>query len=419
MVLVNDVISYLYGLRNRGSSFGIDRMLKFVHLLGNPHQNYPIIHVAGTNGKGSVCAMLDSIYRTNGYKVGLFSSPHLVELGERIRINGENISEQEIESWVEKLRPVAQRMEKEGCDEHPTFFEFMTAIAFLNFQKNKVDLAIIETGLGGRLDSTNVVTPKLSIITTISKDHCAILGNTLEAIAREKAGIIKNKVPVLIGSLPNSATSVIENIAKEKNATLSQIDKVKDKSFPSTNLKGSYQRQNASLALQASKLLKDEIAIKEELCIEALQKVEMIGRWQIIDASPKIILDACHNAAGATCLQENLETLDEKPEIWVGILGEDRAPEIMDVVQSNAQSIKLFVVNQPRACSFSFLRSLIPKSFEGPILDSNLKEAKSDLTHSDKNKTILVTGSIYLIGDILSILQETDFEQKTNWNDLF
>jgi folylpolyglutamate synthase/dihydropteroate synthase len=114
-----------------------------------------------------------------------------------------------------------------------------------------------------------------------------------------------------------------------------------------------------------------------------------------------------------------LETLDEKPEIWVGILGEDRAPEIMDVVQSNAQSIKLFVVNQPRACSFSFLRSLIPKSFKGPILDSNLKEAKSDLTHSDKNKTILVTGSIYLIGDILSILQETDFEQKTNWNDLF
>jgi dihydrofolate synthase/folylpolyglutamate synthase len=394
-------------------------MLKFVHLLGNPHQNYPIIHVAGTNGKGSVCAMLDSIYRTNGYKVGLFSSPHLVELGERIRINGENISEQEIESWVEKLRPVAQRMEKEGCDEHPTFFEFMTAIAFLNFQKNKVDLAIIETGLGGRLDSTNVVTPKLSIITTISKDHCAILGNTLEAIAREKAGIIKNKVPVLIGSLPNSATSVIENIAKEKNATLSQIDKVKDKSFPSTNLKGSYQRQNASLALQASKLLKDEIAIKEELCIEALQKVEMIGRWQIIDASPQIILDACHNAAGATCLQENLETLDEKPEIWVGILGEDRAPEIMDVVQSNAQSIKLFEVNQPRACSFSFLHSLIPKSFEGPVLNSNLKKAKSDLTHSDKNKTILVTGSIYLIGDILSILQETDFEQKTNWNDLF
>ena len=145
----------------------------------------------------------------------------------------------------------------------------------------------------------------------------------------------------------------------------------------------------------------------------------MIGRWQIIDASPTIILDACHNAAGATCLKENLETLDEKPEIWVGILGEDRAPEIMDLVQSFAQSIKLFEVKQPRACSFSFLHSLIPKSFEGPVLNSNLKKAKLDLTHTDKNKTILVTGSIYLIGDILSILQKADSEQKTYWNDLF
>ncbi len=287
-------------------------------------------------------------------------------MGERIRINGKNISEKEIESWVEKLRPVAQRMEKEGCGDHPTFFEFMTAIAFLNFQKNKVDLAIIETGLGGRLDSTNVVNPKLSIITTISKDHCAILGNTFEAIAKEKAGIIKNKVPVLIGSLPNSATNVIEKIAKEKNASLCQIDKLKDKSFPSTNLKGSYQRHNASLAFQASELLKDQIAVKKELCLEALQKVKMLGRWQIIHGSSTIILDACHNAAGATCLKENLKTLDEKPEIWVGILGEDRAPEIMDVIQRKAQSIKLFEVNQPRACHFSlFLRSIIPKSFKG------------------------------------------------------
>lgn len=416
---MNDVISYLYGLRNRGSSFGIDRMLKFVQLLGNPHEDYPIIHVAGTNGKGSVCAMLDSIYRTNGYRVGLFSSPHLVELGERIRINGKNISEKEIESWVDKLRPVAQRMEKEGCGDHPTFFEFMTAIAFLNFQKHKVDLAIIETGLGGRLDSTNVVNPKLSIITTISKDHCAILGNTFEAIAKEKAGIIKNKVPVLIGSLPNSATNVIEKIAKEKNASLCQIDKLKDKSFPSTNLKGSYQRHNASLAFQASELLKDQIAVKKELCLEALQKVKMLGRWQIIHGSSTIILDACHNAAGATCLKENLETLDEKPEIWVGILGEDRAPEIMDVIQRKAQSIKLFEVNQPRACHFSLLRSLIPPSFKGPVFNSDLKKAKLDLTRSDKNKTILITGSIYLIGDILSILQKTDLEQKTNWNDLF
>ena len=166
-------------------------MAKFVKLLGNPHLGFPVIHVAGTNGKGSVCAMLDSIYRANGYKVGLFSSPHLIELGERIRINGENITEAEINQWVEQIKPIAQKMEEDESENHPTFFEFMTAIAFLNFQKQGVDLAIIETGLGGRLDSTNVVIPELSIITSISKDHCAILGDTLEKITGEKAGIIK------------------------------------------------------------------------------------------------------------------------------------------------------------------------------------------------------------------------------------
>jgi len=415
---VNDIISYLYDLRNRGSSFGIDRMLKFVQLLGNPQEEFPVVHVAGTNGKGSVCAMLDSIYQTNSYKVGLFTSPHLVELGERIRINGENISENAIEFWVEKLKPVASKMEKEG-GEHPTFFEFMTAIAFLNFKKNKVDLAIIETGLGGRLDSTNVVLPKLSIITTISKDHCAILGNTLEAIATEKAGIIKNQVPVLIGSLPLCASGVIEKIAEERGAPVSGIDEMKYESFPSTNLKGSYQRQNAAIALRASEMLENEIPVNKDLCIEALKKVKMVGRWQIIDASSTIILDACHNSAGAACLEENLETLSEKPEIWVGVLGEDRAPDIMDVIQRKAHSIKLFEVNQPRACSLSFLRSLIPKSFKGSVLDFDLDKAKIELSRQDSNKTILITGSIYLIGDILAILQRTDSRPNMRWNDLF
>ena len=265
---MDNIISYLYDLRNRGSSFGIERMLKFVQLLGNPQHEFPIIHVAGTNGKGSVCTMLDSIYRSNGYKVGLFTSPHLTELGERIRINGKNISENEIKSWVKKLKPVASKMEKEGS-EHPTFFEFMTAIAFLNFKKNNVDIAIIETGLGGRLDSTNVVLPKLSIITTISKDHCAILGDTLEEIATEKAGIIKHQVPVLIGSLPVCASGVVEKIAEERDTLVSVIDESKHESFPSTNLKGSYQRQNAAIALRASEMLENEITVKKELCIEA------------------------------------------------------------------------------------------------------------------------------------------------------
>ena len=415
---MDNIISYLYDLRNRGSSFGIERMLKFVQLLGNPQHEFPIIHVAGTNGKGSVCTMLDSIYRSNGYKVGLFTSPHLTELGERIRINGKNISENEIKSWVKKLKPVASKMEKEGS-EHPTFFEFMTAIAFLNFKKNNVDIAIIETGLGGRLDSTNVVLPKLSIITTISKDHCAILGDTLEEIATEKAGIIKHQVPVLIGSLPVCASGVVEKIAEERDTLVSVIDESKHESFPSTNLKGSYQRQNAAIALRASEMLENEITVKKELCIEALKKVRMLGRWQIIYGSPTIILDACHNSDGAACLEENLETLSEKPEIWVGVIGEDRASDIMNVIQGNAHSIKLFEVNQPRACSLSFLRSLIPSSFKGSVLNYDLNKAKDELFNQNSNKTILITGSIYLIGDILSILQKTDSRKDMRWNDLF
>ena len=363
--------------------------------------------------------MLDSIYRTNGYKVGLFSSPHLVELGERIRINGQNISQEDIEEWVENLKPVAQKMEEDGIEGHPTFFEFMTAIAFLYFKKNKVDLAIFETGLGGRLDSTNVVIPKISIITTISKDHCSILGNTLESIAEEKAGIIKDGVPVIIGSLPLSASTVIDRIATERGAALYKVDNMKMPNPPITNLKGSYQQQNAMLAYHACKLLKEEIQIEENLCNEALKRVDMMGRWQIINTPSKIILDACHNSAGADCLRENLETLPEKPEVWVGILGEDRAPDIMDVIQSHAYAIKIFEVQQPRACSFSFLRSLIPKSFEGEILDFDLKKAKAALFRKGLKKTILVTGSIYLIGDILSIIQKTESRKKIEWNDLF
>jgi dihydrofolate synthase/folylpolyglutamate synthase len=190
-------------------------MRKLVDLIGNPEKSFLVIHVAGTNGKGSVCSMLDSIYRENKYKTGLFTSPHLIELGERVRVNGKMISNAEIESWVTWLRPKAKKVEEDYKMGHPTFFEFMTAIAFLHFKKQNVEIAIFETGLGGRLDSTNVVSPILSIITTISKDHCNILGNSFEEIASEKAGIIKENIPVLFGWLPTSAENVIVETAKK------------------------------------------------------------------------------------------------------------------------------------------------------------------------------------------------------------
>ena len=394
-------------------------MSKFVKLLGNPHLGFPVIHVAGTNGKGSVCAMLDSIYRANGYKVGLFSSPHLIELGERIRINGENITEAEINQWVEQIKPIAQKMEEDESENHPTFFEFMTAIAFLNFQKQGVDLAIIETGLGGRLDSTNVVIPELSIITSISKDHCAILGDTLEEITGEKAGIIKKEIPVLIGDLPNCSVEVVEQVAVQQNSELYSIDRFLKEERPQTNLQGSYQRANAALALRGSEILREQFPVENDLVSKGLNQVSLQGRWQIIEGPPRVILDACHNSGGAICLRENLAALPEKPEIWLGVLGEDRAKEIIDVVLDFASSVILFEVEQPRACTVDYLRSLIPHSFRGQVIDLNLEKAREKLKNSRSNGTILVTGSIYLIGDILRVLTEQDLHQKTNWNDLF
>ena len=412
---MNQTWKYLYSLRNRGSSFGIDRMVKLVELIGNPHHSYPVIHVAGTNGKGSVCSMLDSIYRTNKYKTGLFTSPHLVELGERIRVNGEIISNAKIEEWVEWLKPAAQKMEEDSEIGHPTFFEFMTAIAFLHFEEKEVDLAIIETGLGGRLDSTNVVKPELSIITTISKDHCQILGNTLQEIAGEKAGIIKPNIPVLTGWLPNCAFGVIDDVASRVNAPLLRADDCLESALPETNLAGSFQRRNASLASRSTEILQSKLPVSAELVRNGLQVVKMLGRWQIIESPTKIILDACHNAAGAECLRENLQTLDEKPEVWIGVLGEDRAPEIMKVICEFASSMKLFEVNQPRACSINFLQSCIPDSFDGEVTRFTLENAKQFLLKKKSYKTILVTGSIYLIGDILSIQKK---DREFGWNDL-
>jgi dihydrofolate synthase / folylpolyglutamate synthase len=391
-------------------------MLRLVELIGNPQHSYPVIHVAGTNGKGSVCSMLDSIYRANKYKTGLFTSPHLVELGERIRVNGEIISNLKIEEWVECLKSAAQIMEEDPEIGHPTFFEFMTAIAFLHFEQNKVDLAIMETGLGGRLDSTNVVKPELSIITTISKDHCNILGNTLEEIAGEKAGIIKPLTPVLTGWLPDCALGVVEAVASKVDSPLHRADVCPKASLPKTNLMGSYQRRNASLSSLATEILKSKFPVSEELVRSGLQNVKMLGRWQIIESPTKIILDACHNTAGAECLRENLQTLVEKPEVWIGVLGEDRAPEIMKVVCEFASSLKLFEVNQPRACSIKFLQTCIPNLFDGEVTSFTLKNAEEFLSKKHFVKTILVTGSIYLIGDILGIQKK---DREFCWNDLF
>ena len=214
------VQEYLFSLKARGVKFGVDRMQSWAGALGHPERKTPWIHVAGTNGKGSVSAMLESILRAAGWRTGLYTSPHLVRLGERVQVNREILSEAEIAAYTRELEPIADAVSRGSPDDHPSFFEFMTAMAFLHFARSGCQIAVIETGMGGRLDATNVVVPEVSVITSIGLEHCEFLGDTLAAIAAEKAGIIKSGVPVVMGHVPPEAAAVIRRTAVNRNARL-------------------------------------------------------------------------------------------------------------------------------------------------------------------------------------------------------
>jgi len=207
------VQDYLFSLKACGVKFGIDRMGVLVEALDHPERRYPVIHVAGTNGKGSVSAMLDAVLHAAGWRTGLYTSPHLVKLGERVQVDRRLLTEQEIVAYTDELRPVAGNPALFSAADHPSFFEFMTAMAFLQFARRQVDVALVEVGLGGRLDATNVVQPEVAAITSIGLDHCDMLGDRIELIAEEKAGIIKPGCPVVLGRMPAVAEEVIRAIA--------------------------------------------------------------------------------------------------------------------------------------------------------------------------------------------------------------
>lgn len=406
---------YLYGLKHRGAIYGIDRMRKLVRHLDNPQMSYPVIHVAGTNGKGSTCAMLESIFRRAGKRTGMFTSPHLVHQGERVQVDRQMLTRDQIVTYTQRLKPIAEAIEREHEGHHPSFFEFMTGMAFLRFAEAEVDVGIIETGLGGRLDATNVLDPELSVITSISLDHTDILGDTLEAIAAEKAGIIKPGKPVVMGLLPPEAERVIERTCQERGC---ELYKVKDSfgedesNFPMTSLPGDYQRRNAATATLATRVLADQFGINENQILDGLSHVNWAGRWEqhsLLDRS--IILDATHNPEGAVHLERNLEVFVRekgyKPVILAGTLGLSRARALIPVVCRYASEIHLLVPHQPRACSYDDLESEIPATYTGRVHERTVKEifpAPGVCAAGTPGETLVATGSIYLIGEIMEAL---------------
>jgi dihydrofolate synthase/folylpolyglutamate synthase len=405
------VVDRLFALKPAGRAFGLDRMRALCAEIGHPERAFPCVHVAGTNGKGSVSAMVEAILHAAGWRTGLYTSPHLVHLGERVQVDRVRLTEDEIVRYASEIERAGARP---GTDPElaPTFFEYLTAMAFLQFARKKCDVAVIEVGLGGRLDATNVVTPAVSVITSIAMDHCEILGDTIEKIAAEKAGIIKPGRPVVLGRVPPAAERVIRAIAAERGAPLVSVaeefgDDVE--TYPSTNLEGDYQRWNAATATLVGRQLGEKWRLTPDVIARGLARVDWPGRWQRTTVGGRLLmLDASHNPEGAAVLDSNLSRLAREtgraPVVVTGVLGLARARPLIQTIARHAAEIYFVMPNQPRACSHAELESLVPLGFGGALRRGDVAKlfpAPGVCAVGGPQDVVVVTGSIYLLGEVL------------------
>jgi folylpolyglutamate synthase/dihydrofolate synthase len=403
---------FLLGLKRRGVALGLDRMRRFAEMLGNPQDAVPCIHISGTNGKGSVAAMIESILRTAGWRTGLYTSPHLVRLGERIQADRRPLGEGEIAAYVAEMEPVAM-----SADEGPpSYFEFMTAMAFVHFARQKCDISCLEVGLGGRLDATNIVMPEVSVITSIGFDHCDVLGDTLEDIATEKAGIIKPGRPVVVGRLPAAALATIVDIARSRESPVYPVTETfgeNVEAYPSTNLSGVYQRWNAATAVLAVRALSERWKIQPDAIEQGLNAVRWPARWQeFIVGRRRVIVDTSHNSEGAGVLEANLQNLvtatGRAPVIVGGVLGISRAKALVEVFCRHAREVHFVVPAQSRACRFEELQSMVPDSYAGRVVRGSIERifpAPDVCTVGEPGDTVVVSGSVYLAGEALARIE--------------
>lgn len=343
---------------NKAYRVDLTNINKLVEQLDNPHHNFRTIHVAGTNGKGSVSHMLASILQENGYKVGLYTSPHLKDFRERIKINGEMIQENAVVRFIHENTAFFEK-------ERLSFFEMTVGMAFNYFAEEQVDIAVIEVGLGGRLDSTNIISPEVSVITNIGFDHVNILGDTLPKIAAEKGGIIKEKTPVVIGEYQEETFPVFNELAEEKNAPLFLAEDYKGEIYIS-DLKGHYQKWNIRTVLMTIEVLKKlKWEIKEEGIKKGLENVifntGLRGRWDILQENPKVICDTAHNKEGLIYAMKQLQ--EEEHESLHLVLG---------VV--NDKDLNLVLPVFPKSAKYYFCRPNVPRGLEVDVLQKKAAE---------------------------------------------
>lgn len=400
--------------------------------LGNPHKNYKTIHVAGTNGKGSTSHLLAAILQEAGYTVGLFTSPHLVDFRERIRVNGKMISEDYVIRFVERYRPVFEPLQ-------PSFFELTSSLAFDYFRDQHVDFAVIEVGLGGRLDSTNIITPILSVITNISMDHTQFLGNTLEAIASEKAGIIKPEVPVVIGDVEQpSVMQVFKDKAAQVNAPLYASTEIKpiidfllgDDSkwrFVTKNfdviigeLGGLAQARNATTVLTAVDVLRTRgVHISpqniEEAFAHVVELTGLMGRWQTVHTSPRVVCDTGHNTGGWEILSKQLNNQIERCRQLRMIVGMVNDKDINGVLALMPKNATYYFTQASIARALpaeEFAKLARQHGLNGNVYSTVEAAVHAALEEAQTDDFIFIGGSTFIVADAYPLFQPTANNQK-------
>ncbi len=425
-----EAIKYITEVGNFGSNYGLERTYKLLELLDNPHGKLKIIHVAGTNGKGSTTAMITSMLKEAGYKVGMYTSPFLEEFEERIQINGENIPKEKLAQLITKIKYAVDKVIEEGYN-HPTEFEIITVLMFLYFATEEVDFAVVEVGLGGRLDSTNVITPILSVITSISFDHTNLLGNTLGEIATEKAGIIKSGIPTVIYPQEEVAEIVISSKCQELDSKLYKINKEdakliniikEDKIYQQVKVKlddeydvklpllGEHQILNLAVALKALEVIKDKAPkLNMESIVKSIATVRWNGRLEIMSNSPYVVIDGAHNIQGITQLNKNINKYFEYKDMYLilGILADKDVEHMVKVITPKAKKVFTVTPNSMRAETAEELMNEVKKYNESCEAYNDYKNAFEDaLKLCKKDDLLLISGSLYMIGEMRGIIKK-------------
>ncbi len=426
MITYAEALEYIYNLTKYGIKLGLKNITYLLFLLGNPHQRLNIIHIAGTNGKGSTAAIISSILQSDGFKVGLYTSPHLVDFTERMKINFQSISEEKICELLERIKPYIEEVAHTSGYNHPTFFEVITAMSFLYFYEKKVDFLVLEVGLGGRLDATNVCQPLISVITRIDYDHMDKLGNSLREIAREKGGIIKSGGIVITSNQYDEAYDEIKKIAGEKNSLFFSIGKEINYEIKKTDIKGSifnlkgiynnyknlyisllgkYQVDNAAIAVTATEVLKIRgLNISKKAIREGLEKVKWEGRLEIIQNNPMLILDGAHNPNGVKMVRQALEEVFsyDKLILVLAIFSDKDYKKMIQIISPMADLIITTKAKNPRATPPQIIAQKASQyiSQDRIIVTEDIPQAiKCALSNSHKDDLICITGSLYTIGE--------------------